>query len=169
MACNLAVTSLKLTYGSQMWSFASNFNKVIMGLPMCQSGELCCHSVVCAEKIIRVSTQIYNKRKPRSPLNGLATWELDGDETGYLPSFAQPAHLFNRHQGVWEHAFSLRTEKRNRPILLPLQSFSISETQDKVRDVWFRKQVYYLSPSPFSNTEMDTNYTLQYRSAILLQ
>lgn len=33
---------------------------------MCQSGELCCHSGVCAEKIIRVLTQIYKKKKKKA-------------------------------------------------------------------------------------------------------
>lgn len=163
MACNLAVISLKLTYGSHMWSFATNFSRVIMHPPVCQLGEFCSHSVVCAEKVIRVITQIYTRRWPRNPWNGLAIWELDGNEIGYLAFSAQPAHLYNSQQGVWEHTVNLGRELRNR-IILPLQSFEVSEAKDKMRDMWFRQQVYYLSSSSLGNPGM----ALQYRSDIPL-
>ena len=162
MTCNLTVISLKLTYGSHMWSFATNFSRAIMHPPVCQLGEFCPHSGACAEKVIRVVMQIYTRRWPRNPLNGLAIWELDGDEIGYLALSAQPAHLYNSQQGVWEHIISLGRELRNR-IILPIQSFNVSESQDKVRYTRFRQQLYYLSASSLSNPGM----ALQYRSAIL--
>jgi len=71
--------------------------------------------------------------------------------------------LYNSQQGVWEHIISLGRELRNR-IILPIQFFNVSGAQDKVRDTWFRQQVYYLSSSSLSNPGM----ALQYRSAILL-
>lgn len=85
MTCNLTVISLKLTYGSHMWSFATNFSRVIMHPPVCQLGEFCSHSRVCAEKVIRVVMQIYAIRWPRNLLHGLAVWQLDGDEMGTWP------------------------------------------------------------------------------------
>lgn len=163
MTCNLTVISLKLTYGSHMWSFATPSSRVVMHPPVCQLGEFCSHYGVCAEKAIKVFVQIYSRWWPKNPLNGLATWELNGDEIEYLALSDQPAHLYNCQQEVWEHISSLGKELAKR-IILPIQSFNVSGAQDKVRKRWFRQQVYYLPSSSLSNPGM----ALKYRSAILL-
>lgn len=163
MTCNLTVSSLKFTYGSHMWNFVTNFSRVIMHPPVCQLGKFCSHSGVCIEKITRVITQIYTRRWPKNPLNGMAMWESDEDEIGYLSLSGQRAHLYNRQQGVCEHIISLGRELGNRYIL-PIKSFQVSEAQDKERYTRSMQQVYYLSSSSLSNSRMP----LQYRSAILL-
>lgn len=74
----------------------------------------------------------------------------------------QPGYVYNNQQDVWEHIITPGKEL-SKSIILPIQSFTVSEAQDKVRKIWFRQQVYYLSSSQ-SNQET----ALKCRSAILL-
>lgn len=159
MTCNLTAISLKLTYGSHMSSFATNFCRVIRRPPVCQLGEFHSHFGVCAE-IIRL---FYTRRWPKNPLNWLVIWELDGHEIGYL-ALSASQHICTSQQGVWEHIISLRRELRNEKqnhLSHPVLRFRGSGQGEKY--TWFRQQVYYLSSSSLSNPGI----TLQYRSAIL--
>lgn len=96
---------------------------------------------------------MYSRRRSKNPLKGLARWELNGDAIGCLALSDQPEHLYNSQQEVWEHIISPGKELAKRIILL-IQSFSVSEAQDKVRKTWLRQQVYYLSSSSQSNQGM---------------
>lgn len=136
-----------------MWSFPSPSSRVIMHPPVCWLGEFCCHYGVCAEKAIKGFVQMYSRRRSKNCLKGLARWELNGDAVGCLAVSDQPEHLYNSQQEVWEHIISPGKELAKRIILL-IQSFSVSEAQDKVRKTWLRQQVYYLSSSSQSNQGM---------------